>query len=71
MFKIENILLKMSVKWTDKETEQFYEALRVYGTDFTMMLTVFSNRTQRQIKNKYKKEDRNNPSRVTRAIYNS
>ena len=39
-----------------------------FGTDFTMMLTAFPGRTQRQLKNKFKRENRTQSALVSLAL---
>ena len=43
-------------RWGIEETRRFYHALQRFGTDFTLMKSEFPGRSQRQLKNKYKKE---------------
>ena len=45
-----------------------YIILRRFGTDFTMMLTAFPGRTQRQLKNKFKRENRTQSALVSLAL---
>ena len=35
---------RKNVDWTDKETLKFYKGLSVFGTDFSMMESVFKRR---------------------------
>ena len=53
------------VVWSVEETRQFYDCLRRFGTDFFMMNKVITNRTRRDLKNKYKTEERRNPKLVS------
>ncbi|RUS18647.1 hypothetical protein BC937DRAFT_88496 [Endogone sp. FLAS-F59071] len=55
-------------KWSEAETELFYEALTQWGTDFNIISKLFPNRTRRQIKAKYNKEDRARRWKVSEAI---
>ena len=55
-------------RWGDAETRRFYLALRECGTDFTTMLPRFPGRTQRQLKNKFRKESRENAELVSLAL---
>eukprot|EP00850_Spirogloea_muscicola_P004390 SM000019S04934 [mRNA] locus=s19:29026:30919:- [translate_table: standard] len=55
-------------KWSFEDTELWYQAVRQFGTDFTLIQHLFPGRTRRQIKSKYLNEDRNNPQRVVEAI---
>ena len=53
------------VVWSVEETRQFYDCLRRFGTDFFMMNKVITNRTRRDLKNKYKTEEKRNPKLVS------
>eukprot|EP01028_Stygiella_incarcerata_P007632 TRINITY_DN31766_c0_g1_i4.p1 TRINITY_DN31766_c0_g1~~TRINITY_DN31766_c0_g1_i4.p1 ORF type:complete len:105 (+),score=24.35 TRINITY_DN31766_c0_g1_i4:175-489(+) len=55
-------------KWTSEETERFFKALHVYGTEFSLIETMFPGRTRRQIKAKYQREDRENHERVLECL---
>ena len=59
-------------RWTALETALFYEALEVCGTDFTLMAELFAQadrpKTQKQIKNKFNGEERNNGHKLTAAL---
>jgi transcription factor TFIIIB component B'' len=55
-------------KWSDADTERFYAGLAQWGTDFTMLSRLFANRSRRQIKNKYKREERVYPQRIDAAL---
>jgi len=57
-----------SEKWTPTETEAFYKALRTYGTDFSLIERIFPNRTRRQIRNKFKREEKENLRKVDEAL---
>lgn len=57
-----------SNRWTPKETELFFEALAMCGTDFSMISTLFPHRTRNQIKSKYKIEERTAPHRISTAL---
>lgn len=59
---------QMSQKWTTEETEKFFHALRTFGTDFTLMEGMFKGRDRRQIKAKFKKEERDHPELVDMAL---
>lgn len=45
-------------------------ALRQYGTDFTIIEKLFPTRTRRQIKNKFKKEEKDNLAKIDFALKN-
>ena len=51
-------------RWSPADTDRFFEALKTWGTDFAMVARVFPNRSRRQIKNKFKREERVNAARV-------
>ncbi|ORY60410.1 hypothetical protein BCR35DRAFT_270878, partial [Leucosporidium creatinivorum] len=55
-------------KWTSDETEKFFDGVRQFGTDFEMIAGLFPNRTRRQIKAKWNKEDKINPAGITAAL---
>lgn len=70
-------------KWTEEETDQFYQVgspkflrvsqvklIRQIGTDFTIMQFFYPNRNRGQIKAKFKREERVNPRRITKALTN-
>ena len=38
---------RKNVDWTDKETLKFYKGLSVFGTDFSMMESVFKRRYEK------------------------
>jgi len=39
-----------SEKWQPEETEKFYRALQIFGTDFSFIADLLSGRTRKQIK---------------------
>ncbi len=55
-------------KWSTEETELFYKALQQYGTDFSIIENLFPTKDRRQIKNKFKKEERDHPQRIAQAL---
>lgn len=59
---------KRSKDWSNEETLRFYKALNTIGTDFSMMGELFPHRTRRELKLKFKKEERNNRALVDRAV---
>jgi hypothetical protein len=44
------------------------QALRRYGTDFTLIQLLFSDRSRDQIRNKFKKEEKENGPRIDLAL---
>lgn len=57
-----------TVRWSKQDTELFYQAVRQFGADISMIQQLFPNRTRRQVKLKYKKEERQHPSRLDDAL---
>ena len=58
----------ISNRWSPKETDLFYEAISMCGTDFSIIETLFPHRSRAQIKGKYKIEERSNPLRLSYAL---
>nr|GME10099.1 transcription factor TFIIIB component B'' isoform X1 [Ipomoea batatas] len=58
------------VRWSKEDTELFYEAIRQFGSDFSMIQQLFPGRTRTQVRLKYKKEEQRYPSRVHDALTN-
>jgi hypothetical protein len=61
-------LRSYSERWGKSETEQFYLALRLFGTDFDVLASCLQNRTRQQVKIKYKRENKLNPAQVEFAL---
>lgn len=59
---------KRTRDWPPDETIRFYRCLHTIGTDFSLMLTLFPNRSRRDMKLKFKKEERNNPALINKAL---
>lgn len=57
-----------STRWTEEDTEKFYTALAKYGSDFSLIEREIPTRTRKQLKAKYKREERLCPDRITMAI---
>jgi len=55
-------------KWSEKETQKFYRALELFGTDFSMIAKVFKNRNRNQIKNKFLREEKLAPEKVNKTF---
>uniref|UniRef100_A0A182WFC9 Myb-like domain-containing protein n=1 Tax=Anopheles minimus TaxID=112268 RepID=A0A182WFC9_9DIPT len=60
--------IRRTKDWTDEETIRFYRCLHTIGTDFSMMLSMFPQRSRRDLKLKFKKEERLNLSLVNKAL---
>ncbi|KAI4291907.1 hypothetical protein PAPHI01_1181 [Pancytospora philotis] len=56
--------------WTKRDDEIFFESLECCGCEFSIMNTLFPERTRGNLREKYKRELRNNPSRVESALRN-
>ncbi|KAL1501569.1 hypothetical protein ABEB36_006869 [Hypothenemus hampei] len=54
--------------WTQTETLRFYKALNLIGTDFTVMAQLFPKRNRRELKTKFKKEERINRGLIDKAL---
>ncbi|KAF2756025.1 hypothetical protein EJ05DRAFT_502497 [Pseudovirgaria hyperparasitica] len=55
-------------RWGVEDDTKFYEALGMFGTDFGMISKMFPGRTRRNIKRKFTREERANPSLVRAAL---
>lgn len=55
-------------EWSHEETVKFYRCLNTVGTDFSLMLNLFPNRSRRDLKLKFKKEERSNPILIDKAL---
>ena len=56
-------------RWTDEETEEFYNALRMFGTDFGIISKMFPTRSRRAVKLKYTHEERVNQARISETLH--
>ncbi|XP_017105575.2 uncharacterized protein Bdp1 isoform X1 [Drosophila bipectinata] len=54
--------------WTSEETVRFYRSLQIIGTDFSLMCQMFPTRSRRDLKLKYKKEERTNGQLINKAL---
>ncbi|XP_058445681.1 transcription factor TFIIIB component B'' homolog [Malaya genurostris] len=59
---------KRTRDWPPEETIRFYRCLHTIGTDFSMMIQLFPNRSRRDLKLKFKKEERLNLMLVNKAL---
>uniref|UniRef100_A0A182Q346 Transcription factor TFIIIB component B'' Myb domain-containing protein n=1 Tax=Anopheles farauti TaxID=69004 RepID=A0A182Q346_9DIPT len=60
--------IRRTKDWGDEETVRFYRCLHTIGTDFSMMLSLFPQRSRRDLKLKFKKEERLNLRLVNKAL---
>ncbi|XP_076020046.1 uncharacterized protein LOC143011172 isoform X2 [Genypterus blacodes] len=54
--------------WSNEETDMFFLAISMVGTDFSMVCQLFPHRARSEIKNKFKKEERQNGWRIDKAF---
>jgi hypothetical protein len=57
-----------SDKWDPEETQFFYKVLECFGTDFSFLEIVLKPRNRAQIKNKFRKEEKENPKGIENAL---
>lgn len=62
--------VKRSKEWTASETLRFYNALNTIGTDFMLMCDLFPSRTRKELKSKFKKEEKLNRNLIDKALTN-
>lgn len=55
-------------RWTAEQTDAFYEAIRMFGTDFAIIAKMFPGKTRGNIKRKFVREEHANPDRVKSAL---
>jgi len=55
-------------RWTKEETELFYRGLQQFGTDFSLVAQLFPKRTRKQVKAKFKREEKTAPEKVDAAL---
>uniref|UniRef100_A0A8C8VI44 Myb-like domain-containing protein n=1 Tax=Pelusios castaneus TaxID=367368 RepID=A0A8C8VI44_9SAUR len=54
--------------WSNKETDMFFLAISMVGTDFSMIGQLFPHRARTEIKNKFKREEKANGWRIDKAF---
>ena len=57
-------------KWSVEETRLFYKALRMFGSNFLNISFIVKTRSRQQIRNKFKKEEYQNPHLIEYALKN-
>ncbi|KAF2733528.1 hypothetical protein EJ04DRAFT_513170 [Polyplosphaeria fusca] len=55
-------------RWSKESTEQFYEALQMWGTDFMLISTMLPGFTRKSIKHKFNSEQRENPELIQQVL---
>lgn len=65
----ERRIMKMkSDPWNAEETDRFFHALGMFGTDFYIISTMFPGKTRRQIKLKFIREERKDMAYINRVL---
>lgn len=59
---------KKADRWGEEETERFYEALRMFGTDFGIIAKMFPGRIRQHIKAKFTREEKAYPEKIKSAL---
>ncbi|KAI3989218.1 hypothetical protein MKX01_033254 [Papaver californicum] len=57
-------------RWSQQDTDLFYEGIQQFGTDFALTQQLFPGRTRHQVKSKYKKEELKQSRRLSYALAN-
>ncbi|BFZ04969.1 hypothetical protein BsWGS_08008 [Bradybaena similaris] len=57
-------------QWTEEETDKFFMGLSMCGTDFSLLTNLLPNRTRRELKNKFYREERRNRDLIDKALSN-
>lgn len=57
-------------RWSAEETELFYDALSQFGENYELISYVLPGRDRKACKNKFKAEDKRNPSRIDFCLKN-
>ncbi|KAL0951516.1 hypothetical protein HGRIS_008201 [Hohenbuehelia grisea] len=57
-------------RWSKEETEIFYHALSQYGENYELLAYVMPGRDRKACKNKFKAEDKKNPTRISHCLDN-
>ncbi|KAI5966807.1 uncharacterized protein KGF55_000216 [Candida pseudojiufengensis] len=55
-------------KWTPEELKDFYQALSMFGTDFSLISQLYPHRTRKQIKAKFALEEKKYPEVIDLAL---
>ncbi|KAF5280311.1 hypothetical protein FQR65_LT03120 [Abscondita terminalis] len=59
---------KRSKDWSKDDTLFFYKVLNTLGTDFSLMVQLFPGRSRRELKMKFKKEEKINHALIDKAL---
>eukprot|EP00897_Mesotaenium_endlicherianum_P010327 jgi/Mesen1/9322/ME000061S08768 len=55
-------------RWTPADTALWYKALKQFGSDFGLIQRLFPSRTRRQVKSKFRAEEKLHPRRIASAL---
>ena len=55
-------------KWNEVLTDQFYDGLRMFGTDFSMICKMFPGKSRKAVKLKFSKEEKLYPQRIKSTL---
>jgi len=55
-------------RWTESQTNRFFKALEMFGADLMVVRALLPEFNDRQIREKFKTEERRNPEKVDKAI---
>ncbi|KAL1608108.1 hypothetical protein SLS60_003047 [Paraconiothyrium brasiliense] len=67
-FPEEFLLPGQGKRWDIRSTQDFYDALRMFGTDFGMMTTLFEGVSRRSLKLKFNREERKQPAVIKEIL---
>ncbi|GFS24752.1 transcription factor TFIIIB component B'' homolog [Elysia marginata] len=56
--------------WSEEETDKFFIGLSMCGTDFSLLTKLLTNRSRRELKNKFRREEKYNRPRVDKSLSN-
>src|SRR5271154_3545623 len=60
-----------TIRWLPADNEHFYNALQMFGTDFAMVADYLGGgKTRRHVKNKFDREEKKDPDKLTWALKN-
>lgn len=62
---------RKSATWGIEETKQFYKVLQQCGTEFSVMQTFFPNRTRKELKTKFFREEERHPELIKKSLNSS
>ncbi|KAH7650518.1 hypothetical protein FG379_003590 [Cryptosporidium bovis] len=58
-------------RWSLEQTEKFYDALSLFGTDLMLVKSVFPEFTDKQVHDKFKAEEKRNKDRLDNILLNN